>query len=173
MTYYYVNQKHWKVMYMSCESCGCDPEAKYVCARHQDEPIIYNQYSMKDVRERLGPQEDFAFAVKDSGARQVFDSGMQRDVTTDKIDYSLIFDGPMLERWAAHLTKGAKKYTARNWMKADGEEEYQRFKESAARHFVQWMRGDVDEDHASAVVFNLNGAEYVRARMVKLVEEFV
>jgi hypothetical protein len=27
---------------------------------------------------------------------------------------------------------------------------------------VQYLRGDVDEDHASAVVFNLNGAEYLR-----------
>lgn len=104
------------------------------------------------------------FTIKDSGQRAQFDSGMVRDVTEDKVDFSLIFDGPMLARWAKHLTLGAKKYDKRNWMKAAGEPELNRFIESAARHFVQWMAGDKDEDHAAAVIFNLNGAEYIRAQ---------
>jgi hypothetical protein len=103
-----------------------------------------------------------SFTVKDSGQRHEFASGMRRDVTTGKTDYTLIFDGPMLERWAAHLTKGAEKYSKRNWMQASGDEESERFRESAARHFMQWMRGDTDEDHAAAVFFNLNGYEYVK-----------
>lgn len=106
-----------------------------------------------------------SFEVKDSGERMQFASGMQRDTTTGKVDYSLVYDGPMLARWAEHLTKGAKKYDARNWMKADGEAELERFRASAARHFAQWMRGETDEDHAAAVLFNVNGAEYVRERL--------
>ncbi len=102
------------------------------------------------------------FVVKDSGERQQFDSGMVRDTTAGKIDYSLMFDGPMFERWADHITKGAVKYTKRNWMQASGDAELQRFRESAIRHFVQWVRGETDEDHAAAVFFNINGAEYVR-----------
>jgi hypothetical protein len=105
------------------------------------------------------------FVVKDSGAREHFNSGMERDTAKDKVRYDLLFDGPLLERWAVQLTKGAKKYEARNWMKAEGLEEYNRFRESAARHFAQWMRGDIDEDHAAAVVFNLNGALYVEQQM--------
>lgn len=105
------------------------------------------------------------FAVKDSGAREQFASGMVRDVSTDKINYALVYDGPMLERWATHLTKGAAKYTDRNWMKAGGEAELQRFRESAARHFAQWMRGDTDEDHAAAVLFNINGYEFTKAKL--------
>jgi hypothetical protein len=105
------------------------------------------------------------FTVKDSGVREHFNSGMQRDTSKDKVRYDLLFDGPLLERWAVQLTKGAKKYEARNWMKAEGLEEYNRFRESAARHFVQWMRGEIDEDHAAAVVFNLNGALYVEQQM--------
>ncbi len=108
------------------------------------------------------------FAVKDSGERSRFDSGMVRDVTTGKTDYALVFDGPMLERWAVHLTKGAEKYDKSNWLKANGPEEQARFRESAVRHFVQWLRGDTDEDHAAAVFFNLNGFEYVRGRGVQL-----
>lgn len=105
------------------------------------------------------------FQVRDSGQRAQFGSGMVRDITDGKPDYSLVFDGPMLERWAVHLTKGAQKYSKRNWLQADGSEEMARFKESACRHFVQWMRGDTDEDHAAAVFFNVNGAEFVRERV--------
>lgn len=105
------------------------------------------------------------FEVKDSGERVAFESGMQRDIDTNKTYWHLVADGPMLERWAIHLTKGARKYEARNWMKADGEAEYERFRESAFRHFMQWYRGERDEDHGSAVYFNINGAEYVKAKM--------
>lgn len=105
------------------------------------------------------------FEIKDSGQRRQFESGMVRDITDDKIDYSLIFDGPMLKRWATHLTRGAKKYDKRNWMKAAGQDELERFRESAARHFIQWMNGDDDEDHAAAVIFNINGLEYVKSKL--------
>lgn len=105
------------------------------------------------------------FVVKDSGQRMVLSSGMQRDTTEGKTDYSLVLDGPMFERWAIHLTKGAAKYDKRNWMKATpGDGSYERFKESALRHFLQWYRGETDEDHASATFFNINGAEYVKTR---------
>jgi len=102
------------------------------------------------------------FQVKDSGIRESFAGGMVRDTAEDKTNYLLIFDGPMLDRWAAHLTAGAKKYDARNWMLAAGEVEYERFRESATRHFRKWLAGEVDEDHASGVFFNINGAEYVK-----------
>lgn len=102
------------------------------------------------------------FEIKDSGQRQEFASGMVRDVTEDKVNYLLVFDGPMLDRWAAHMTAGAKKYAARNWMLAAGPEEYERFRESATRHFRKWLAGEADEDHASGVYFNINGAEYVK-----------
>jgi hypothetical protein len=92
---------------------------------------------------------------------------MVRDVEDDKIDYTLVLDGPMFVRWAEHLTKGARKYAARNWMKARGDEELTRFKRSALRHFLQWYWGHRDEDHASAVFFNINGAEYVEGLMAE------
>ena len=107
------------------------------------------------------------FIVRDSGNRQEFESGMQRDTTDDKIDYLLVRDGPMFKRWAKHLTLGAKKYNKRNWMKAAGAEEYARFRESAARHFEAWLNGEVDEDHAAACYFNISGAEYVCDRLKK------
>lgn len=105
-----------------------------------------------------------SFTVKDSGVREQFPTGMQRD-TGDKTRYDLVFDGPMLKRWAEHLTKGAKKYDARNWMKAATPEEMERSRQSAVRHFVQWLNGETDEDHAAAVLFNINGFEYVKEKL--------
>ena len=112
------------------------------------------------------------FVVKDSGERQTFASGMVRDTTAGKIDYWRAFVGPMLSRFCAHVTKGAVKYPdvapgVPNWTRASGEEELQRARDSAARHFYQWMRGDIDEDHAAAVWFNIDVAEYVKARLAK------
>jgi len=104
------------------------------------------------------------FSIKDSGEREQFESGMVRDITEGKTDPTLALDGPMFDRWAEHLTQGAKKYAKRNWMLAEGDVEYERFRESAFRHFLQWYRGETDEDHAAAVYFNINGAEYVRDR---------
>lgn len=105
------------------------------------------------------------FTVRDSGERHHFASGMQRDTAQDKVQYDLILDGPLVERYAKHMTLGAKKYSPRNWMKANSEVELARFRESAIRHFIQYMRGDTDEDHFAAVIFNLNGMEYVKERL--------
>ncbi len=103
-------------------------------------------------------------SIRDSGKRIQL-GGMVRDTSEDKVKYDLVFDGPMFERWAKHLTEGAKKYSVRNWMGADNQEALARFRESAVRHFIQWLRGDSDEDHAAAVFFNINGAEYVKDRL--------
>ena len=103
--------------------------------------------------------------IKDSGKRKTFASGMVRDVTDDKIDYSLILDGPMLKLWANHLTKGAKKYEKRNWLKCSGTEELERFRESAIRHFFQWASGETDECHQAAVFFNINAYEYLKEKL--------
>jgi hypothetical protein len=105
------------------------------------------------------------FTIKDSGERQQFDGGMVRDTDEGKVDYTLALDGPMFQRYAEHLTKGAQKYEKRNWMKANDAAALERFRASALRHLLQWFRGDTDEDHAAAVIFNLNGAEYVRERI--------
>jgi hypothetical protein len=118
------------------------------------------------------------FVVKDSGEKIKFESGMVRDAAKDKVDYLLALDGPMFERWAAHLQAACvpgpngepAKYEPRNWMKATGPAELQRFRASALRHLLQWLRGDRDEDHAAAVMFNLNGAEYVKGVMALRVD---
>lgn len=107
------------------------------------------------------------FGIKDSGKREEFASGMVRDTQEGKLEGDRCAEGPMLQRWAEHLTKGAAKYPDRapgqaNWTLASGEAEYVRFRKSAWRHFMQWWAGEKDEDHAAGVFFNINGAEYVK-----------
>lgn len=104
------------------------------------------------------------YMINDSGSRQTFSTGMQRD-DCDKIRYDLIYM-PMLTRWADHMTKGAKKYSPNNWLKAETPEELSRFMESSFRHFVQWFTNANDgEDHASACWFNICGAEMVKQKL--------
>ena len=111
------------------------------------------------------------FVVKDSGKREEYDSGMRRDTNEGKIRYDLVIpedmQEPMLKRLAVHMTKGAGKYGDRNWEKATGEAEMARFRESAFRHFMQWYLGEVDEDHAAAVYFNIQGVEYCKEKIAR------
>ena len=118
----------------------------------------------------MNPFRPEDFDVKDSGARQQFDSGMVRDIEDDKIDFTNLIHGPMLWRWAEHLTKAKTKYPdvapgVPNWTLAEGHEEYHRYRRSAFRHMLQWLAGWRDEDHAAAVYFNINGAEDVLLKM--------
>lgn len=123
---------------------------------------------MGDIFDDLIPmKQSTGFTIKDSGKRQEFSGGMVRDTTEGKINWALTADGPMLKRWAIHLTNGAKKYAVRNWMKAEGREEYERARESAFRHFMQWYYGDRDEDHGAAVMFNINETEYILEKGIK------
>jgi len=104
------------------------------------------------------------FEVKDSGQRIDYPSGMRRDVQTGKARYDLI-DLDFLERVAIHMTKGAEKYGEHNWRKANSQEEADRFRASAFRHMIQWLRRETDEDHMAAVAFNLAAYEYVIKRI--------
>ena len=104
------------------------------------------------------------FITLDSGQRKEFKGGMLRDTDEDKPDYTLLYL-PMVKRWAELMTRGAKKYGRGNWKKASGEEELERFKGSALRHMYQWLEGNIEEDHASAILFNVSGAEYVSQKL--------
>lgn len=111
------------------------------------------------------------YTTKDSGKRQNYSSGMNRDVQEGKPDFYLCltdqpYDEQLLTRWAALMERGAHKYGRRNWQLANSEEELERFKSGAFRHFIQWMTDyDNEEDHAAAVLFNINAAEYVKYKL--------
>ena len=117
------------------------------------------------------PMESSGFVTKDSGKRQQFESGMQRDTQEGKARFDLLFpenvpySAQFFTRVAELLARGAEKYESRNWEQAFGEAELERFKASALRHMAQWVAGDEEEDHASAVVFNLLGYETTKWKL--------
>jgi hypothetical protein len=181
----------------SARPCGCDPGADYyVCERHRESRLIKEERLENHGREIDGIPEDMfkkvnpappaGFITKDSGERKQFASGMQRDTTTGKLLFHLVRFGPMFLRWVSLMTRGASKYEANNWMKAEGVPELKRFTESADRHFAIWMEyrltgrniedpanpsyAPLTEDHAAAVFFNINGAEYVADRLPKMIQ---
>ena len=111
------------------------------------------------------------FETKDSGERIKFSTGMQRDINDNKPRFDLVmpfdipYDEQLLTRWAKLMQRGAVKYGNRNWEKAGTPEELHRFMDSAFRHFIQWLCDESDEDHASAVLFNIAGAEMVKWKL--------
>ena len=111
------------------------------------------------------------YITKDSGERVEFDSGMSRDASDDKPRFShllvsgLPYEEQLLTRYAMLRTRGAVKYGERNCELANTQEELDRFKDSAFRHFVQWVAGETDEDHATAVLFNIQMAEMVKYKL--------
>jgi len=94
------------------------------------------------------------YTTKDSGKRIKYKSGFNRDVQENKPRYDLI-PHELLKRIAELYARGAEKYDEDNWRKASGEDELRRFKASAFRHFMQWIANEEDEDHASAIAFNV------------------
>lgn len=100
------------------------------------------------------------YITKDSGKRVKFKSGFQRDVEDGKPRYDLI-PHELLTRLAELYARGSVKYGDDNWRKAKTSKEKTRFKKSAFRHFIQWFRGDEDEDHGSAIAFNVFAYEWL------------
>lgn len=111
------------------------------------------------------------FVTKDSGKREEYDSGMVRDTQDGKPRYDLLvphgvpYGSQFFTRVAELLARGAEKYSDRNWEKARGSAELDRFKSSAFRHLMQWITDESDEDHAAAVVFNLLAYETIKWKM--------
>jgi hypothetical protein len=91
--------------------------------------------------------------LKDSGAREHFDTGSQRDTRQGKGRYDLIPPGPLF-RLARIYEDGALKYDDNNWRKG---QPLSRYVDSAKRHLQKWVAGEHDEDHLAQASWNLFG----------------
>lgn len=88
--------------------------------------------------------------VKDSGARQEFNTGSIRDTQDGKPRYDLIT--PLgLKRLAMHYANGARKYGEWNYTKGQPNS---RYLASLLRHAYAYAEGDRSEDHIAAVAWN-------------------
>ena len=113
------------------------------------------------------------YKTKDSGKRKEYDSGMKRDIQDGKpslyfwIPKDMPYEKQPLTRIGYLATRGAKKYGAKNCYLANSNEEMERFKSSAMRHFLQWIMEEKDEDHFSACYFNMQMVEYLKWKLNK------
>lgn len=96
------------------------------------------------------PDTYFA-SVKDSGKREAFDTGSQRDTREGKGRFDLMSPF-VLQRDARHLENGAVKYGDRNWEKG---QPLSRYYDSALRHMNKYLMGMRDEDHLAAARWNI------------------
>ncbi|KKN51643.1 hypothetical protein LCGC14_0620510 [marine sediment metagenome] len=90
------------------------------------------------------------FGLRDSGAREEFETGSVRDTEEGKPRFDLISPHG-LKRLADLMTKGAEKYGERNWEKG---QHVSRFYSSMFRHMMTWREGDPVEDHLAAILYN-------------------
>ena len=89
--------------------------------------------------------------IKDSGVRQEFSTGAVRDAAKGKPMLGLI--SPIfMNRLGDWLTKGAEKYSPRNWEKGIP---MQRTMDSLMRHTNDHREGNRDEDHLAAMACNI------------------
>ena len=101
--------------------------------------------------------------IKDSGKKQVFSSGAQRDSRDGKGRYDLI-PNTALRRLALIYEEGAKKYGERNWEKGMP---LSRFLDSALRHINQHIEGKRDEDHLAHAMWNIASAIHTEEMIAK------
>ena len=99
------------------------------------------------------------FKLKATGEMQIFSTGSRRDILGDKSKFGLL-PFYVLERWAAHITKGAVKYGEANWQRG---QPLSRYQDSLLRHLYQWLNGDREEDHLAAMLFNVAGLMWTEA----------
>jgi hypothetical protein len=89
--------------------------------------------------------------VKDSGERQQFNTGSQRDTRNGKGRYDLLMPHAIY-LVARQLEEGALKYDERNWEKG---QPLSRYMDSALRHLFKHLEGYRDERHEVAAAWNI------------------
>lgn len=114
--------------------------------------------------------------MNDSGERTHYANGFMREPDNSKPAFHLLlpkgipYADQMLTRFAEHMRKGAIKYSDRNWERGIGEEELERAKAALLRHVMQYVNGELDEDHASAIWFNVMQIEYITYKLKEQVK---
>ena len=92
-----------------------------------------------------------SYIIKDSGERTEFDTGAVRDMHTGKGRMDLLPVSAIIEL-SKHCENGAIKYGERNVDKGIPQHS---FIDSALRHLFKYLRGDQDENHLVAALWNV------------------
>lgn len=100
--------------------------------------------------------------------KRQFKTGAVRDVETDKEDYVETISWTAMKQYAQYMTGKKKKYGAGNFKKGIPVESYER---SLVRHLQKYLENkyedgqiEKEEDHLSAMVFNIFGIMHENRR---------
>lgn len=106
---------------------------------------LYERFSANDsINERIFRS---IHIFQDTG-----DVGLLYTILDDVCDHLFLNRETMLLEVAKHFEEGAKKYGEYNWQKGIPVNCYI---DSAVRHYLKWVRGDKDEPHDRAFVWNI------------------
>ena len=101
-----------------------------------------------------------------------FDTGAVRDSDDDKEDYIETISWTAFKRYAKYMTGKKKRYGQGNFKKGIPIEAYE---QSLIRHVQKYLENkheegqvETEEDHLSAMVFNIFGIMHEEERAVKL-----
>lgn len=115
---------------------------------------------------------EFNYVTKDSGKKSEYGDGMVRDTTEGKPQFPLLFpkgvpyEDQLITRVAELYMRGGIKYGARNWEKSRTEESLAHHEDALMRHVIKFLIGTEDgEDHAAAVVWNVNAVDLTRRKI--------
>jgi hypothetical protein len=115
-----------------------------------EDSFIYNYQSAYEKHQK--EKKSFAkYDADNTNASRVFDTGSKRDDDTDKPLVNHLTAYTRL-RFGYLLREGANKYGKNNWQKGQPTETAL---ESLHRHLAKYELGDRNEDHLSAIIFNV------------------
>lgn len=104
--------------------------------------------------------------ILDSGNRREYDTGAVRDIQEGKGRMDLLPWAAIMEV-SKHCEKGAAKYGEHN---VDRGIPLHSFLDSAARHLAKFVDGWTDEDHLTAVAWNILWAMQTRMKHPNLID---
>jgi len=90
--------------------------------------------------------------VKFSGKKDVYGPGGTRDSAKGKLRYDLVMTPFAARAIARVMTAGADNHGELNWRKGIP---FSRLKQSAERHWNQFLLGELDEDHLAHMAANI------------------
>lgn len=112
------------------------------------------------------------YVTKDSGKLFESPDGMVRDTSEGKPQFTLMFpkgipfEDQLMTRVADLYHRGGVKYGPRNWEKSSTEEALAKHEDCLMRHVVKYLLGvDDGEDHAAAIVWNVNAVDLTRYKI--------
>jgi len=128
----------------------------------------YEEYR-RELKAKYEAQFPEGYTTRDSGAKAVHSDGVQRDTQAGKTLYTLMFpkgvpaEQQLIVRIAELYTRGGAKYGNRNWENSRSEDTLEHHTEALWRHFMNFFFDVQDgEDHAAAIVWNINAVELAR-----------